>query len=74
MLPVVDSREDITLEQFAKKAQDKIADCLGIISTQKTSDDISKWKDSKIALKHCQYHIIATIIIVIINLILYLVL
>ena len=45
MLPLVESRDDLTHEQFARKTQDQIAKSLDVDSIQATSSEIKKWKE-----------------------------
>ena len=45
MLPLVESRDDLTHEQFARKTQDQIAKSLDVVSIQATLSDIKKWKE-----------------------------
>ena len=47
MLPVVESRDDIDLQQFAKKTQKRVSTALDIVNTNVTIEDISTWKESK---------------------------
>ena len=47
MLPVIESRDDINLEQFAKKTQTQIATSLQIPHTDVTTEDIKTWRSSE---------------------------
>ncbi len=47
MLPVVESRDDIDLQQFAKKTQKQMSTALDIVRTNISIEEINTWKESK---------------------------
>ncbi len=53
MLPVIESRDDISIEQFANKTQNQIATSLQITSTKMTTEDIKTWRNSKNMMMQC---------------------